>query len=153
MGDGPWRSGRRQRRHSTRTVTTIAEPDAQADAQFGYAVEPTGDVNADGVADFAVGAPGADRVDVFSGATRTKIRSITDPENKPGNGFGFSLANVGDVNGDGVADLAVGSRGDPFAFVLPCLNPPCAADPGQGRAFLFSGANGALIRKLAPVGQ
>jgi hypothetical protein len=132
------------------TVVTIPNPAPAADAQFGFAVEPTGDVNADGVADFAVGAPGSDRVDVYSGATRTLIRSIVDPENQPGNDFGFALANVGDVNADGVADLAVGARGVEGSFPLPCPFPPCNAPPSQGRAFVFSGATGALIRKLSP---
>ena len=107
-------------------------------------------MNADGEADFAVGAPGADRVDVYSGATRTRIRSILDPENHPGNDFGFALADVGDVNGDGVADLAVGARGIDNYVPLPCVIPPCDATPEQGRAFVFSGATGALIRKLSP---
>lgn len=107
-------------------------------------------MNADGVADFVVGAPGADRVDVYSGATRTRIRSIVDPENHPGNDFGFALADVGDVNGDGVADLAVGARGIDNYVPLPCVMPPCTAAPEQGRAFVFSGASGALIRKLSP---
>lgn len=132
------------------TVVTIPNPTPAAGAQFGLAVQPTGDVNADGVADFAVGAPGSDRVDVYSGATRTPIRSIVDPENHPGNDFGFALADVGDVNGDGVADLAVGARGVDNSFPLPCVTPPCNATPDQGRAFVFSGATGALIRKLSP---
>jgi FG-GAP repeat len=132
------------------TVVTIPNPTPAADAQFGFAVEPTGDVTADGVADFAVGAPGADRVDVYSGATRTRIRSIVDPENQPGNNFGYSLADVGDVNGDGVADLAVGARGIDNSFPLPCVMPPCTPTPDQGRAFVFSGTTGALIRKLSP---
>jgi hypothetical protein len=132
------------------TVLTIPNPAPAAGAQFGLAVQPTGDVNADGVADFAIGAPGSDRVDVYSGATRTRIRSIADPENHPGNGFGFALADVGDVNGDGVADLAVGARGIDNYVPLPCVIPPCNAAPEQGRAFVFSGATGALIRKLSP---
>lgn len=132
------------------TVVTIPNPTPAAGAQFGLAVQPTGDVNADGVADFAVGAPGADRVDVYSGATRTPIRSIVDPENHPGNDFGFALADVGDVNGDGVADLAVGARGIDNSFPLPCVILPCTPTPDQGRAFVFSGATGALIRKLSP---
>ena len=133
-------------------LTTIANPTPAAGARFGLAVESTGDVTGDGIADFAVGAPGADRVDVYSGATRTRIRSITDPENKPGNDFGFSLANVGDLNGDGVADLAVGASGVLGYLPLPCLDPCPPAPPEQGRAFVFSGATGGLIRKLSPGG-
>ena len=132
------------------TVVTIPNPQPAADAAFGFAVVSTGDVNGDSVADFAVGAPGADRVVVYNGATRAVIRTITDPENQPGNDFGFALADVRDVNGDGVADLAVGARGVDNAIPLPCPIPPCNASPSQGRAFVFSGATGALIRKLTP---
>ena len=104
------------------TLVTIPNSAPAPGAQFGLAVQPIGDVNADGVADFAVGAPGSDRVDVYSGATRMSIRSIVDPENHPGNDFGFALADVGDVSGDGVSDLAVGARGidNYFPFRASC---------------------------------
>jgi hypothetical protein len=133
-------------------VVTIPDPVPAPGAQFGFAVTAIGDVDADGVADFAAGAPGSDRVDVYSGATRTRIRSIVDPENHPPNAFGFSLADVGDVNGDGVTDLAVGAWGVDQYLPIPCIQPPCAAAPEQGRAFVFSGATGALIREFSPGG-
>ena len=60
------------------TVFTIANPAPAADANFGWAVTALGDVNGDGTGDLAAGAPGADRVHVFSGATRALLRTITD---------------------------------------------------------------------------
>ena len=106
------------------TLVTIPNSAPAPGAQFGLAVQPTGDVNGDTVADLAVGAPGSDRVDGYSTVRPgAKIRSIGDPENKPGNAFGWALANVADLNGDGVADLAVGARGrekpDRSAALLP----------------------------------
>ncbi len=135
------------------SIVEVANPAPAADARFGNVVASTGDVNGDGVSDFAVGAPGADLVFVFSGATRALIRQIADPENAPGNRFGFAVIGTGDVNGDGVADIAVGAPGNNLAIPIPCpLDPQdCPPpSPAQGRVFLFSGANGALIRKLTP---
>ena len=107
---------------------------------------------ATGRPDLAAGAPGADRAYVFSGATRALLHTITDPQNKPGTAFGFALANVGDVDADGVTDLAVGARGVDQFLPLPCPIGPCNAAPEQGRAFVFSGATGALLRTLSPGG-
>ena len=45
------------------------------------------------------------------------------------------MANAGDVNGDGVSDILIGA-------------------PGQGRAYVFDGATGALIRTItSPVAE
>ena len=94
---------------------------------FGRSVANLGDLNGDGVADLAVGA----RIGNAGGTTRgavhilflnasgmvtssTQIASETNggPTLADGDYFGRSLANVGDLDGDGVVDLAVGARGD-----------------------------------------
>jgi hypothetical protein len=118
----------------------------QIDARFGYAVAGAGDVNADGFADFVVGAPryDADQVDegvafVFLGgaagiesggpdtaATQLEGDQPGSVSNQCEGLFGCSVAG-GDWDGDGYADVVVGS---PFH------------DSGQtdeGLAFLFRG--------------
>ena len=95
--------------------------------EFGYRIVPTGDVDSDGVTDFAVGAPafgspdkGYDQVEggedaftgqvfVFSGARGTLLKQLSDV--RPGTEFGAALAAGRDVDGDGTCDLLVGSTG------------------------------------------
>lgn len=87
-----------------------------ANDRFGFSLALIGDVNADGFADFAVGAPGvvetsvnpaptAGYVKVFSGKTGLVIYTFTGPT---GVEFGYALAGVGDINQDQVPDIAVG---------------------------------------------
>jgi hypothetical protein len=96
--------------------------------QFGGALANIGDLNADGVKDLAVGARyddtgGADRGAVWilfmardgSVSASKKIAFNTDGFNgslEDGYQFGSSVAGIGDMNGDGVLDIAVGARGD-----------------------------------------
>src|SRR5690349_769155 len=124
---------------------------AGASAQFGLSVASIGDVNGDGISDLLVGAPGADKAFVISGADQTVLRTISDPDGLTGNRFGFAVVAAGDWNGDGVPDFAVGAPGDEMFLPLPCPGPdPCPPDPASGRVFVFSGSDGALIRKITP---
>ncbi|MFO1349410.1 MAG: integrin alpha [Gammaproteobacteria bacterium] len=96
----------------------------------GNAVSGLGDVNGDGVADLLIGANGADPNGSGSGASYVVFGSNTlsalgtaglqlSALNGP-NGFklsgvaagdelGFAVSKLGDVNGDGVADLLIGT--------------------------------------------
>jgi len=80
---------------------------------FGYSIERLGDWNADGVSDFAVGAPSIAAspdtgfVRVYSGADRSILATLTGLNSS--DNFGAAIANIGDLDGDGRADLAVGS--------------------------------------------
>lgn len=108
---------------------------------LGWSVAGLGDVNGDGVPDFAITtlnrAMGPveylGEVTVYSGMTYAPLYSILGTES--GAGFGFSLTTVTDANGDGVADLLVGA---PNAVV--------GGIPESGRAFLYSGQDGSLLQ-------
>src|SRR5438132_2447155 len=128
-------------------IFTLNDPDEAEGNRMGYAVASLGDVNGDGIPDLLVGVPKKDTpaglpdvgsAYIFSGADGSFIRSL-DPPAQGGaeaNGrFGTAVANAGDVNGDGVFDVLIGA-------------------PGQGRAYVFNGATGALIRTItSPVAE
>jgi hypothetical protein len=102
---------------STTPALTLTGPDGAGDG-FGGSVTSAGDVNGDGYADLAVGAPAAmddtGRVHVYlgsaTGLSPTPARSFTGPDGRWGE-FGMTVVGAGDINGDGYADLAVGAYG------------------------------------------
>jgi hypothetical protein len=87
------------------------------DATFGWSTAIAGDVNGDGYADLAVGswwndgAVHSGRVYVYLGGPQ--FDAVVDDTLESAGAFGMSLAGLGDVTGDGRADLAIGSLYEP----------------------------------------
>src|SRR6266498_3286370 len=129
-----------------------------------------GDVNGDGIQDVVVGAPdatftlapGGGPVQLRTGAgivyvifgkaglsgaidTGASQANLTIFGGKTGDKLGFSVA-VGDVNGDGIADITIGAPGADFPGSAA---PPAAARNDTGAAFVLLGVatlgNPALI--------
>jgi hypothetical protein len=92
------------------------------DGGFGEAVAALGDIAADTPGEFAIGAPGAGAVHIASACGGGVLRTLNDPDGGPGAGFGTAIAPLGDLNGDGFIDLAVGAPG---------------ASAGEGRVYTF----------------
>lgn len=105
---------------------------------FGQGIGSVGDLDGDGVHDLAVSAPfdtfifgGYGGIYLFSGVDGSSIRRVDAPQG--GFGFGLSITDIGDANGDGVDDLLAGA---PFASPL-------------GSLYCVSGVDGSMLYDLA----
>ena len=97
--------------YSIPTVTKVREiVSANPGVSFGSALDDAGDANGDGIDDLLVGAPGerftSGAMYLYSGADGSNLLSIQGDD---GSKLGYSVAGVGDVNGDGIGDLAGGA--------------------------------------------
>jgi FG-GAP repeat/FG-GAP-like repeat len=120
--------------------TLLATSDGVAAGdQHGHSVAFLGDVNGDGYDDFIVGAPEADgtaphagTATIYSGKDHASLHLLRGSQTDAG--FGWAVAGVGDVSGDGVGDAAVGEpfRDSPFFTNL-------------GTAWVYDGATGGFL--------
>jgi outer membrane protein assembly factor BamB len=110
-----------------------------AGARFGASVAGAGDVNGDGYADVLVGAPGLGGAGAGAGAAFLYLGgpnglattwSWVTLGDQAGAQTGSSVAGAGDVNGDGFADVAVGSSGPNG----PAATPAWTAESDQAGA-------------------
>jgi hypothetical protein len=110
---------------------------------FGFAVDGAGDVNGDGFADVLVSAPYQNHgglVDVGyvwiyhgSAAGLSAVATTALHGDAKNAYFGDSAAGAGDINGDGFADIVVGSPGSSLVHPL------------GGAAFAFYGSAGGIL--------
>jgi hypothetical protein len=119
----------------------------QAGDRLGNDVAGIGDVNGDGFADVAVGAPG----DAFTASGRASVYlgSAAGLPSAPqwsqtsqlGSAYGAAVGPAGDVNGDGYDDLLVGAPGY------------SQGEEREGVAFLYLGSAAGLQSAPAWMGQ
>jgi hypothetical protein len=84
--------------------------DHTGESYFGSSLATSGDLNNDGYADLVIGAVNAGNAFVYYGGSSFDNNSDINITNYIGEtGFGRSVANAGDLNGDGYADLVVGA--------------------------------------------
>lgn len=101
----------------------VNEPSLSAGVQFGYSVANIGDIDGDGVDDLAIGARlhaagpyassgGLYVVRMNSDGTAKGSEFVQAAGLETGDYFGASVAGIGDIDGDGINDIAVGAPGD-----------------------------------------
>ncbi len=126
---------------------TLSSPNEEQAGNFGFSVAGIPDTDGDGRGDLLIGAPnedvgmspeGAGSAYLFSGATGAILHELRSPREENGGRFGFSVAGVPDATGDGRDDLLIGARDESLSASLH----------NAGRAYLFSGADGALVTEL-----
>ncbi|MBL0055232.1 MAG: FG-GAP repeat protein [Chitinophagaceae bacterium] len=118
-------------------VNTVLENNL-AGSTLGTAVAGAGDVNGDGYSDVVVGSMGYSNVESTEGAAfvfhgyaaglSTTPNSTPDDADQFAAQFGISIANAGDVNGDGYSDVIIGAWQYDDGFV------------DEGKAFVYHGS-------------
>lgn len=126
-------------------VAVLEAPDPQSGGRWGERTAVAGDVDGDGVSDFFVGDPNLDagdqenagRVYLISGRDRSVLYRIDSPQQQANAKFGFAVTVLGDISDDGTSDLVVGTDSQDVGSHID-----------QGKAWVFSGADGAMLYAL-----
>ncbi|MEZ5065872.1 MAG: FG-GAP-like repeat-containing protein [bacterium] len=125
--------------NATHVPTLLWSQTGIAGTGLGSDVATAGDVNADGFDDFLIGARTSARVYVMLGGAGlpTLAGSLTSPTFVGLSAFGAAVSTVGDINGDGFSDFAVGAPTD------------STDDYREGRVYVYLGNLGGTFN--APV--
>jgi hypothetical protein len=124
-------------------IYRLDDPEVNPGNRLGASAADAGDVDGDGLHDIALGEPadGADDdragcVVLFSGADGHFMGRWRDPEPGWRDEFGHDLASLGDVDGDGISDTAVGA---PYRAT--------AVHGDGGQVVIVSGYDGSVITR------
>jgi|GEM_PF-2904924 len=128
--------------------TAVVSPMPQPDANFGSALLGLGDSNGNSTGEYLVAAPydsldyydTAGRVYHIDGLNQDTLRTLTSPNPDYYSNFGSSIARVGDLNGNGVADIAISAPGE-----------QAGSNQNQiGVVYLYDGNTYSSIMKVKP---
>jgi FG-GAP repeat len=120
-------------------LATFDDPLPGTDGRFGTSAVGLGDVAGDSPGEAAVGRGGGGPVRIFSPCKGRLLQTIPVPgdASDPGSDFGAAIAPMGDLNGDGYLDLAIGAPGQP-------------GDAGQVYLMKSDGTSGPSFEGCAP---
>lgn len=119
--------------YSTGTGRLLWMADGRPGDQLGTGVESAGDTNGDGIPDVVASGPAGSGVAyIYSGSDGRVLQRFAS--NDANESFGNHICGAGDVNHDGYADVIVGAPGKE------------GEDKIRGRAYLYSGKDGRLLR-------
>jgi hypothetical protein len=127
---------------SPKTGRELWSRTGEPEGTLGWDLALAGDHDGDGVSDVFVGNPAAPsgRVGLLSGKDGTVLRTYVPGE--PNSAFGWFVARLDDLDGDGRGDLAVGApegRGE--------------HDPSEGSAYVLSSRTGAELHRFRGSGS
>ena len=109
----------------------VSAPGSQQFQSAGESTCGLSDINNDGYLDFAVGSPTIGKVTIHSGKDGQVLRDHSSAFLF--DRFGTTVANVGDVNLDGIDDLAIGAPQDGAVAAY------------GGKVYVYSGSDGSLL--------
>ena len=104
-------------------VSTLAGTSGLSNEEFGFQIDGSGDVNADGLSDVLVGALNGQHAYLFLGkqggfasvapSATPNAPDVVFSGDSTTRAFGAGVAEIGDIDGDGKEDLAISDRRNP----------------------------------------
>jgi MYXO-CTERM domain-containing protein len=132
------------------SVTLTSGVDA---SRFGYDVDGLGDINGDGAPDFAIGAPDEPEGAVYLYLGTGSLPSAGDAlrvTSPPSIHFGSTIAGLGDINSDGLADWAAADTAADVVHVFLGGVPP-STTPSQSLYGTSLGDYGSTVLGLGDI--
>ncbi|MCA9414285.1 MAG: FG-GAP repeat protein, partial [Candidatus Omnitrophica bacterium] len=124
---------------------SLRTPSPVDNGRFGWNIRGLPDLDGDGSVDLLIAAPQelgpasreqGGKVYQYNGAAGELTRTFVSPDTADSGGYGRSISDMKDFDGDGIREIIIGANAD---------------GPGrEGRVYIYSGGTGNLIKTLLP---